>query len=186
MLEVVNDVVDIIRREQYHINSLESCDKRFGYNLSAKAGRTTGYRHTEAAKARITLALKNRVRRRLTETEKDRLRKCAIGRKQSAETRQKIRAAMMGRFVGKKHSAAFAEACRLRKLGHKESEETKRKKSLSMLGQKHAISPEGRARIAAANSNKMTAEVKAKIRASVKATYLNGRVPWNKNQATTA
>lgn len=119
ILEIVEDKINLIIREQVWIDSHDSSNK--GYNMAGIAGSALGTKRTPEQKERMS----------------------AIKRNQSPETRAKIGLAHKGGFrseeMRKKISASL--------MGLIQSKETRLKKSLSATGKKK--SPEAIAKSAA-------------------------------------
>lgn len=149
---------DMDRKEKEMISKLNSVRPN-GYNLTAGGEGLYGYKHTDAAKAKVSKANKGRKmsadeiearkkthpHRKLTEEEKQRLISYSLGRKMTEEQKKK-----MSR-LGKKHSeetkAKMKEARKGRKpcLGKTLSLETRQKISeankgkQTFLGKKHTL-----------------------------------------------
>lgn len=58
LLESVDTKEDLDARETYWINKLNSRDKLIGYNITAGGEGTVGYKHTEEAKKKMSIAKK--------------------------------------------------------------------------------------------------------------------------------
>jgi group I intron endonuclease len=56
VLEVVQNAVDLVAREQVWIDLKRSTNRRYGYNICAVAGSALGVKHTPEAKARMSVA----------------------------------------------------------------------------------------------------------------------------------
>ena len=105
LLESVDTKEDLDAREAYWIDKLNSRDKLIGYNITAGGEGTVGYRHTEEAKKKMSIAKKGKplteahkiaigIRskgHKMSEESKAKLRAINLGSKRSEETRQKLR-----------------------------------------------------------------------------------------------
>ena len=142
IVEFVDDVNDLIKREQFWIDTLNCTVRAYGYNISPIAGSQLGMKHTEETKARIS----------------------AAGFNMSAEVKAKISAAGRGR--------PWTAAKREKSTGWKHTDESKAKMSASLkkYNATHKRSPETIARVCAARRNRppFTEETKAKMSESAK------------------
>ncbi len=59
IIEYIDNIEELVIREQYWIDFYKSCDIKNGYNLSPTAGSTYGYKFTEEQKQNIKDGLKN-------------------------------------------------------------------------------------------------------------------------------
>jgi len=73
----IADASILIDREQFHIDSLGTAERNRGYNILKNAYRPVGYRHTDEARAKMSLA--------------------GFGKPKSREHRYSIKAALLGR-----------------------------------------------------------------------------------------
>ncbi len=60
ILEIIEDIESLTKREQYYLDLIQCCKKELGYNLSPTAGSPLGYRHTEEAKKNMSEARKGK------------------------------------------------------------------------------------------------------------------------------
>jgi group I intron endonuclease len=115
-----------------------------GYNLTIGGDGTNGYIHTEDTRKKLSELTKLRM---LDPEQRRHLSKLNTGKKQSAETKEKIRITSLGR----KHM-----------LGKKQSDETKRKISQALMGNTHTkgmpFSDEHRAKLSTAGKVKVFTE----------------------------
>ncbi len=58
VLEEVNNSNDLLKREQYHINTKNASDLMFGYNLCPNASNSLGYKHSEETKEKMCVERK--------------------------------------------------------------------------------------------------------------------------------
>ena len=124
ILEIINDENNLITREQYWMDLLNSTDSKIGYNILPFAGRTSGVKRTEETKRKLSEAkigdknpmfnkeVSKETRKRLSEAllnmpedkKKEMLKKrgekiseIQKGRKFNDETKQKMRERKLGR-----------------------------------------------------------------------------------------
>jgi group I intron endonuclease len=110
ILEHVENLNDLLDREQYYLDLYKSYDHTRGYNICKIAGNTTGYSHTEETKAKISKINKGRTPSEETRKKISELRK---GKKHDESTKTKISMShknggnsyMRGR-TGSKHHAS--------------------------------------------------------------------------------
>ena len=137
------DEMDLIKWEQFFIDSFQSSDKRFGYNIAPRADRT---KLAEVTKIKIGLANKGKIvseetRKRQSIAQKNRDWKLSedakriigaaqIGRKKTPE---EIRKTVL-KNTGRKMSPESIEKGRLARIGFKHSEENKKRMSERMKG----------------------------------------------------
>ncbi len=135
-LEVVDNIDNLLTREQYWIDTLYACDRSKGYNIALHAGAPMrGRKASEETRQKSALVWK--------------------GRKHTPETIEKMRQVhkgkqyCLGRKLSEKHRAILAESSRTRttreetkeklrsaNLGKKASDETKQKMRDAHLGKK--------------------------------------------------
>lgn len=113
-------------------------------NISDGGGGSKGFRHSEEAKKKISLASKNMARKPISEETKQKIRETLTGRvgsnkgfKHSKETKEKLRLINLGKVSpnkGKKMSEESKQKIRdtkrlnsVKRIGNKVSEETKEK-----------------------------------------------------------
>ena len=125
--EFDDDVTDefMSDRETHWIEEYDSTNRVFGYNLTKGGEGTTGYKHTDATKAKMSEANKGHI--------------------VSAETRTKISEARKGKNhpnFGKKLSAEHRAKISEANKGHKHTDATKAKMSEAKKGHKHT--PKGK------------------------------------------
>ena len=56
ILEIVNNVDDLIGREQYYMDYFNSYDGNYGYNICKVAGSSIGIKHTEETKKKMSIS----------------------------------------------------------------------------------------------------------------------------------
>ena len=120
--EFDDDVTDefMSDRETHWIEVYDSTNREFGYNLTKGGEGITGYKHTDATKAKMSEASKGHI--------------------VSAETRTKISEANKGKnhpYFGKKLSAEHRAKISEANKGHKHTDATKAKMSEAKKGHKH-------------------------------------------------
>lgn len=142
---------DLVAREQEAIDSYRAASRR-GFNILPNAGGTRGYKHSEEARANMSRA--------------------QTGRVVSAETRAKIAAAHSG-IKQKPEAVEKRRIARIGKCGWPADDP--RRQELAEANKKRVVTPEIRAKMAAAKLGKKRVphsdEVKAKIAATNRATY---------------
>jgi group I intron endonuclease len=140
----------LIEREQFYIDT-----RKPEYNITPNAGSQLGYRHTEEARKKVSVAGMGRVP---TAEAKINMSASHMGRIFSEETRKKISQSQIGKII----SLATRIKMSLSANGRKHSEETKRK--ISQISRN--ISNETRAKLSLAHKGyKHTEEAKEKMRA---------------------
>ena len=128
VLERVEDVNNLIEREQFWIDEMRTAKRNVGYNLCPIAGRPTGLKRTPETCARISAAKK--------------------GVKRSPETRARISAGLLGHET----SPECREKRRINGLGRKHSPEALAKIIAAKTGK--SPSPETRAKLSAATKGR--------------------------------
>lgn len=139
VLEYIEDKQNLVNREQFWINSLDSV--RSGYNLCPTAGNKLGCKTAAETKAKLSAINTGKIR--------------------SAETIENMRAAQKGRIITAEHRAKISAANKGKKLSEERrlalvtritgrpcSPETRRKISEAQIGK--IISQETRAKMSAA------------------------------------
>lgn len=115
------DSLSCIKREQFYIDSMKSCDCQFGYNIVPKAGSHLGHKHSAESRKRMSDSAKGRkpspesiakgleTRRGFKHSKETKNRLAELARNISEETREKRRAAARNRSdeYKKKHSASL-------------------------------------------------------------------------------
>lgn len=94
LLEAVESKEALDTREAYWIDKLNSRDSDIGYNITAGGEGTVGYKHTEEAKKKMSVAKKDKP---LTEAHKKAIGLRSKGHTLSDETKEKLREANLGR-----------------------------------------------------------------------------------------
>ncbi len=131
VLELIDNKIELINREQYWIDILDATNRSLAYNLAPKAGSMLGFKHSEETKRKIS---KNRKGIKIP----------LEAQKRSAETRR-----------GMKRSIEFKEKMSKIKQGFRHSKETKRKISEIQIGKKREPrSEEVKAKISQANKGR--------------------------------
>lgn len=158
ILEIVMFKEDLIKREQFYLDSLKP-----NFNICKVAGSTLGTKMSVETRAKMSVVFK--------------------GRKHTEEAKRKISEASKGNkyCVGKKHSKETIKKRSESLIGRKVSEETRRKISLAQIGKK--ISEESKRKMSIAAKGRTawmkgrshTAESIKKMSKSQK-----GRTAWNK------
>lgn len=130
VVEFVDNVDDLLAREQYWIDLEEAVTK--GYNLAPKAGSLLHFKHTDETKGKMSSAHIGLPR---SDEHKRNLSIANTGKKMSDEARQKMREAKLG-----KKRAPHSEETKLRMSakakGRTFSDETKAKMAAAKLGLK--------------------------------------------------
>lgn len=118
IIETVESESDLLIREQYWINKMKACDKRFGFNMAPIAGRNTGVKHSEETKAklrnfRLGFKLSDETKLKISESLKGRPSPMK-GRTTPHEVRMKLSAANKGRPLTAEHKAKTVSANKAR------------------------------------------------------------------------
>lgn len=129
VLELVENIQDLIDREQFWIDALNAVNA--GYNVLPTAGSHLGRKHSEETKRKMSLAKVGKPHGPMSEEQKAHYSRLYKGKKLSEETRAKMSAS---------------------RVGHRFSAESKEKLSASAKGRPK--SDEHRAKLAAANTGK--------------------------------
>jgi group I intron endonuclease len=187
ILEHVQNVEDLLAREQHYIDTLNP-----EYNIARMAGSTLGITYTDEAKAKLSAArrayegLSDDLARateaaRITNTGRklspEHLAKLH-GRKHTDEAKAKMSAALRGREkspevranmsatrLGKKQSPEHIEKARLAKIGKKQSPEHIAKRAAAQRGKKQSPEHAAKSRVAFLG-RKHTDEARAKMSAA--------------------
>jgi group I intron endonuclease len=169
VVEYVDDLGQLITREQFHIDQQRATDPRRGYNLSPTAGSRLGTVHSEATRAKLSASLAGRV---LSEKHRANISAGSKGKKKPNRTAEH-RARMSAAFRCRKWTQEAIAKRSATRTGRHLSEETKAKISASHKGKTispeaiaktvakrrgQSISPEGRARMAAAQQARRAKE----------------------------
>ena len=145
ILEIVNDSVIILSREQFYLDELRPYNPKIGYNILKNAHNSLGYKHTKETKEflsknRIGIPLSNQHKinigkgglGRINSIEtKNKMSKWQIGLTKTQETKDKISKTLIGKFVGEKSGSAKLsdyEANEIRKI-YNETKITRKKLS---------------------------------------------------------
>lgn len=187
VLEVVPHKADLLIREQWWIDELNTVYADAGFNSCPVGGSRLGTKHSDETRAKLRAAWQTRPKaaviamglssrgRVLTPEHVEKMRAAAL--KMSHETKARITAATMGHSVSQATRAKLSKANKGQVISaaqramisafHKGkvlSPETRAKMSTSRMG--HAVSPETRAKLSAANTGwKHSPEVRAKMSA---------------------
>ena len=89
---------DINSREVYWIAKLNAMDKTIGYNLCEGGGTANGFKHSESAKTKMSIAKKGM--------------QLWLGKTHSEESKQKISDAKKGRILSESHKKKVGDALR--------------------------------------------------------------------------
>ena len=144
VLENVDDVNDLLAREQFWLDKTQAAKRDIGYNYAVTAGSLLGFVHTEETKKKMSIAHIGLVR---SDEHKRNLSIVNTGKKMSDESRQKMREAKLGTKRGP-HSPETRAKIAASNKGKIHSEETRKKIALTRIGK--TASPEVRARMSAA------------------------------------
>jgi group I intron endonuclease len=148
-LQVVDLEDDLLRAEQFWIDTLNVCDKVCGYNNSPVAGRTTGMVWSEESKARLSEAKMG-----ITHTE---------------EGKKNISAGMIEFY---KNNPDMIEQKRQQSTGRKHKQSAKEKVSKSKLGKKRSeFSEEWRKNMSESHKGKKYSEETKKKMSEAKKLY---------------
>lgn len=129
VLEDVSDAATLIAREQHWIDEYKAA--KAGYNVSPTAGSTTGYKHSEETKLRMSVAklgvpkapgygaiISNVLKgRKMTDEQREKMRAAKLGKKRGPnppEWNAKIAAALAGKRLSDEHRAALSRSASAR------------------------------------------------------------------------
>ncbi len=126
IIEPVMFKEDLIKREQFYINSLNPY-----FNVCKIAGSRLGIKASNETKAKLSISHKGK-RQPCSEETKRKIGDANRGRKHSEETRRRISLIQ----IGNKHSIETIEKRRLANAGFKHSEESKQKMRLISIGRR--------------------------------------------------
>lgn len=146
VVEFVDNVDDLLVREQYWIDCEEAVTK--GYNLAPKAGSLLNFKHTEETKERIRAAHIGLPR---SDEHRKNLSIANTGKKMSDEARQKMREAKLGK-KRKPHSEETKAVMSQKALGRKFSDSTRAKLAKAQTGK--AASEETKAKMSASHKKR--------------------------------
>ena len=153
VIELVDNLDDLLNREQYWIDATCCVDDHKGYNIALYADRHelseetrvklseafTGKHHSEETKQKISEALTGR---KLSEEHRKHLSEALTGREFSKETRQKLSESHRGKHHSKETRQKMSEAHRGEKnpnYGKHPSKETLQKISEAIRGKNHPM-----------------------------------------------
>jgi group I intron endonuclease len=131
----------LLEREQYWLDAFRSYEKKNGFNINPTAGSKLGAKFSDEAKAKMSIAGKNRVR---TKEEADKSRIARTGLKRTEEHIKNYKEAANKRTAftwGQIHSAESRRKSGLANKGKKRSEETKKRMSEAQKRQRKANAP---------------------------------------------
>lgn len=98
---------ELLIKEQFWIDELQSCNKEFGFNLRKKAESNLGFKHSLKTKKLMSKVHKGYVK---TEEHRKNLSKAHSGRKHSPERIEKNRNAQLGKTLSKEHKEKLKAA----------------------------------------------------------------------------
>lgn len=115
VIEAIEDMATLVAREQYWIDSFESCGVA-GYNVLTVAGSSLGYQHDEEAKQKMR-------GRQFSAEHRAKIAATSAGRVYSAETRAKVSMVQKGRpkseeTKARMRAAAAGRKCKPRTAEH--------------------------------------------------------------------
>ena len=157
LLEAVESKKDLDIREAYWINKLNSRDSDIGYNITAGGEGTVGYRHTEEAKKKMSVAKKGKP---LTEAQKNAISMHVKGHKMSEDTKAKLRAINLGSKRSEETKQKMREAHRRNPRNFTEEYRHKLRESRAdaIASGRWSISEEGMERLRASGSRPKSQE----------------------------
>ncbi len=142
---LVCDVDDCVRMEQVYIDTFNSANDEFGYNIEHVAGSSLGVKRSAETKKRIRQSKRGQV---LSQEARQTISDALRGRKRSPETCAKMSAAKIGRRLTPEHVAKMSAS----KRGVRRSPEAIAKSAAGLRGRPQTA--EHRAKIAAAHRGK--------------------------------
>lgn len=114
VLEDVCDLSILLEREQFWIDKLEAYDPQKGYNISPSVNGTQGYRHTNEAKIKMSIAKlgKNHHNygKALSESTKKRIGDGNRGKVRTDEHKQKLREINLGKTLSEEVKSKISES----------------------------------------------------------------------------
>lgn len=119
VLELVDDLSQLVAREQFWINALHAADPNRGFNVSPTAGNCLGVRHTSETRSKLSAQRK--------------------GRTKSPEHRKAIGDAQKGKIISEEQKRTAAENTRRYFEDHPEARERMRE-----VGRKNGSASKGR------------------------------------------
>ncbi len=164
---IVCDPDDCVRMEQVYIDTFNSANEEFGYNICPNAGSSLGFKMTEQTREKMRgRVITQEERRRRSELMKGRIVRPEvlakrIGKKRTKEQRERIAAALRGKPKSPEHCRRMSDSLTGRKLtdeqraaiarghlGQRPTAETLAKRSAKLRGQKRTPEQIERMRIA--------------------------------------
>lgn len=128
---IIEYTSDLIEKEQYWIDKLQVCNRKFGYNIVPNARTQLGYKHTNESKNKMSISKLN-----MSEETKKKMSISQTGLKRSE---LHVKNAVEGK-KGYKHSQEtklkISNSNKISQKGKVHSEETKLKMSLAKKGKK--------------------------------------------------
>jgi group I intron endonuclease len=106
IIEEVADKNDLVKREQFYLDSFKSYDGKHGYNLCVAAGSQLGMVRSDQTKAKISASL---VGRPVSDKTKTKISVSKRGRVASDETRAKMSASAMGKVISDETRAKMSK-----------------------------------------------------------------------------
>lgn len=130
VIECVDDVTQLIDREQYWITTLNAAD--VGYNVLPVAGSHLGRKASEETKRKMSQAKLGKKHGPMSDEQKAALSAALKGRKLPEETRMKMSASRTGRKFSEESKAKISAASK----GRPKSEAHRAALSAAMIGRK--------------------------------------------------
>lgn len=147
VVEIVDNVDDLLTREQYWIDHEEAVAK--GYNLAPKAGSLLNFKHTEETREKMSAA---HIGLHRSDEHRKNLSIANTGKKMSEEAKQKMREAKLGK-KRKPHSEETKARMSQKALGRKKSDSTKAKIAQANIGKR--ASEETKAKMSASHQKRL-------------------------------
>lgn len=119
VLEDVENLDELLVREQYWIDRLEAYNPEIGYNQAHTVNGSTGYKHTKESKLKMSKAKQGKNHynfgKHLSETIRERISKGNTGKIRSEETKQKLRDANLGKTKSEESKRKVSKTMRNKK-----------------------------------------------------------------------
>lgn len=124
VLEDVQEVDELLTREQYWIDSLKACNSDVGYNILPKTNSFIGYQPTEEQRRKQSDAKKGQNHpnfgKHLSEKTRNRIGNGNRGKVRSEETKEKLRQINIGKTLSKETKSKISQSLKNRELSQQQ------------------------------------------------------------------